>query len=30
MHHFGGETDASNPGPGDVYDEIAPVALDED
>jgi len=30
MHHFGGGTDASNPGPGDVYEEIAPVALDED
>ncbi|WP_340383235.1 NAD(P)/FAD-dependent oxidoreductase [Streptomyces sp. SS7] len=30
MHHFGGATDATNPGPGDVYDEIAPVELPED
>jgi tryptophan 2-monooxygenase len=30
MHHLGGETDAANPGPGDVYDEIAPVELPED
>lgn len=30
MHHFGGETDPANPGPGDVYDEIAPVELPED
>ncbi|GGO82237.1 flavin monoamine oxidase family protein [Wenjunlia tyrosinilytica] len=29
MHHFGGATDPSNPGPGDVYDRIAPVELDE-
>ncbi|WP_405818726.1 NAD(P)/FAD-dependent oxidoreductase [Streptomyces sp. NBC_00838] len=30
MTHFGGATDATNPGPGDVYDEIAPVELPED
>ncbi len=30
MTHFGGSTDAANPGPGDVYDEIAPVELPED
>jgi tryptophan 2-monooxygenase len=30
MHHFGGTTDATNPGPGDVYDAIAPVELPED
>ncbi|PWI42130.1 NAD(P)/FAD-dependent oxidoreductase [Streptomyces sp. ICBB 8177] len=30
MHHLGGATDPSNPGPGDVYDEIAPVELPED
>ncbi|MFE0134605.1 flavin monoamine oxidase family protein [Streptomyces sp. NPDC059037] len=30
MNHFGGGTDATNPGPGDVYDEIAPVELPED
>ncbi|MGW7518258.1 flavin monoamine oxidase family protein [Streptomyces sp. NPDC054796] len=30
MHHLGGATDATNPGPGDVYDEIAPVELPED
>ncbi|MEU3459051.1 NAD(P)/FAD-dependent oxidoreductase [Streptomyces sp. NPDC006733] len=30
MHHFGGGTDATNPGPGDVYEDIAPVFLDED
>ncbi len=27
MHHFGGATDAANPGPGDVFDRIAPIAL---
>ncbi|MEU8416319.1 NAD(P)/FAD-dependent oxidoreductase [Amycolatopsis japonica] len=27
LHHFGGETDPANPGPGDVYDDIAPVEL---
>lgn len=30
MTHFGGRTDPKNPGPGDVYDEIAPVELPED
>ncbi|MBY8880998.1 flavin monoamine oxidase family protein [Actinacidiphila acidipaludis] len=30
MHHLGGATDPLNPGPGDVYDEIAPVVLPED
>ncbi|WP_330176814.1 NAD(P)/FAD-dependent oxidoreductase [Streptomyces sp. NBC_01498] len=30
MTHFGGGTDATNPGPGDLYDEIAPVELPED
>lgn len=30
MHQFGGGTDATNPGPGDVYDDIAPVELPED
>ena len=27
MHHFGGHTDPSNPGPGDVFDRIAPLEL---
>ncbi|MFJ9029838.1 flavin monoamine oxidase family protein [Streptomyces sp. NPDC102274] len=30
MSHFGGATDATNPGPGDLYDELAPVELPED
>ncbi|MEU4897336.1 NAD(P)/FAD-dependent oxidoreductase [Streptomyces sp. NPDC044780] len=30
MHHFGGSTDPTNPGPGDLYDRIAPVELPED
>ncbi|MFE7567824.1 flavin monoamine oxidase family protein [Streptomyces sp. NPDC057539] len=30
MTHFGGATDATNPGPGDLYDELAPVELPED
>ncbi|WP_328461425.1 flavin monoamine oxidase family protein [Streptomyces sp. NBC_00448] len=30
MHHLGGATDPLNPGPGDRYDEIAPVLLPED
>ncbi|GAA1458639.1 NAD(P)/FAD-dependent oxidoreductase [Nocardiopsis exhalans] len=30
MHHFGGQTDPSNPGPGDRFDELAPVTLPED
>ncbi|MEU0242597.1 FAD-dependent oxidoreductase [Nocardiopsis sp. NPDC006198] len=29
-HHFGGGTDASNPGPGDLFDALAPVELPED
>jgi tryptophan 2-monooxygenase len=27
MHHFGGATHAENPGPGDVFDKIAPIKL---
>ncbi|MHC5654871.1 flavin monoamine oxidase family protein [Stappia sp.] len=27
MHHFGGETPAGNPGPGDLYPRLGPVAL---
>ncbi|AXG76847.1 flavin monoamine oxidase family protein [Streptomyces paludis] len=30
MRHFGGATDATNPGPGDLYDALAPVELPED
>ncbi|MGH3313372.1 MAG: flavin monoamine oxidase family protein [Streptomyces sp.] len=30
LHHLGGGTDPTNPGPGDVYGEIAPVELPED
>ena len=30
MRQLGGGTDATNPGPGDVYDSIAPVELPED
>ena len=30
MRHLGGATDPANPGPGDVYDRIAPVELPED
>lgn len=30
MHQLGGATDETNPGPGDRYDELAPVMLDED
>ncbi|WP_165987273.1 NAD(P)/FAD-dependent oxidoreductase [Streptomyces sp. YIM 98790] len=30
MRHFGGATDPGNPGPGDMYDSIAPVELPED
>ncbi|WP_017538932.1 flavin monoamine oxidase family protein [Nocardiopsis halophila] len=30
MNHFGGATDPANPGPGDVFDRIAPVELPED
>jgi hypothetical protein len=29
MKHFGGETYAQNPGPGDVFHEIGPIALPE-
>lgn len=29
MKHFGGATDPGNPGPGDVFEEIAPPKLDE-
>jgi tryptophan 2-monooxygenase len=28
MNHFGGRTAEGNPGPGDVFDEIAPIDLD--
>jgi tryptophan 2-monooxygenase len=27
MHHFGGSTAPENPGPGDVFDRIAPIKL---
>ncbi|MBB6172967.1 tryptophan 2-monooxygenase [Nocardiopsis mwathae] len=30
MTHFGGSTDPLNPGPGDRYDDVAPVELPED
>ena len=29
MTHFGGSTHPQNPGPGDVFDEIGPIALPE-
>lgn len=29
MAQFGGATDPTNPGPGDVFDDIAPVELPE-
>jgi tryptophan 2-monooxygenase len=29
MHHFGGRTAPENPGPGDVFDKIAPLVLDD-
>jgi lysine 2-monooxygenase len=29
MHHLGGATDPANPGPGDVFDDIAPIELDD-
>ncbi|MEM9608606.1 MAG: NAD(P)/FAD-dependent oxidoreductase [Actinomycetota bacterium] len=29
LHHFGGSTPAQNPGPGDVWDERAPIRLPE-
>jgi tryptophan 2-monooxygenase len=27
MHHFGGSTDPANPGPGDLFERIAPIKL---
>jgi len=27
INHFGGHTHPENPGPGDVFDEIGPIAL---
>ncbi|MFI0896368.1 flavin monoamine oxidase family protein [Streptomyces sp. NPDC020983] len=30
MHHLGGATDPLNPGPGDRYEELAPVLLPDD
>ena len=27
MNHFGGSTHAENPGPGDVFHELGPIAL---
>ncbi|MCE7079675.1 NAD(P)/FAD-dependent oxidoreductase [Streptomyces sp. ST2-7A] len=30
MSHFGGACDPANPGPGDLFDELAPVELPED
>jgi tryptophan 2-monooxygenase len=27
MHHFGGATHADNPGPGDLFDRLAPIKL---
>ena len=29
MHHFGGGTAPENPGPGDVFDQIAPLRLED-
>jgi tryptophan 2-monooxygenase len=29
LHHLGGGTDPANPGPGDMYERIAPVLLPE-
>ncbi|TCJ30602.1 flavin monoamine oxidase family protein [Nocardioides jejuensis] len=29
MHHLGGSTAPENPGPGDVFDEIAPLVLED-
>lgn len=29
VHHLGGHTHPANPGPGDVFDDIAPIRLDE-
>jgi tryptophan 2-monooxygenase len=30
VHHLGGSTHPDNPGPGDLFDELAPVRLPED
>jgi tryptophan 2-monooxygenase len=30
IHHLGGRTHPDNPGPGDLFDELAPVRLPED
>ncbi|MEX5720515.1 flavin monoamine oxidase family protein [Geodermatophilus maliterrae] len=30
VHHLGGRTHPDNPGPGDLFDELAPVRLPED
>jgi hypothetical protein len=27
LHHFGGATHPDNPGPGDDFDRLAPIAL---
>jgi tryptophan 2-monooxygenase len=29
MHHFGGVSDPANPGPGDLFDRLAPIELPE-
>jgi tryptophan 2-monooxygenase len=29
MKHFGGQSPADNPGPGDRFNEIGPIALPE-
>jgi tryptophan 2-monooxygenase len=29
LHHFGGSTPAENPGPGDLFDRLAPIDLPE-
>lgn len=29
VHHLGGTTSPDNPGPGDVYDELGPIALSD-
>jgi monoamine oxidase len=29
LHHFGGNTPAENPGPGDLFDRLAPIDLPE-
>jgi hypothetical protein len=30
VHHLGGRSHPDNPGPGDLFDELAPVRLPED